>query len=143
MDSRFGEIRDGLSCLNHAGEMVLDLWNGNPFQANGIGLGSMIVMPNHVHGIVSVGTDSAAAAAMPLDRFIGAFKSRSTVEYIRGVRDGRFSPFDGQLWQRSFYDRVLRTPRDLTNAEAYIEGNPARWEMKRRAMADGEELGGR
>jgi len=52
----------------------------------------------------------------------------TTNEYIKAVRRESFEPFPGRLWQRNYYERVIRTDSDLDNVRKYIQGNPAKWE---------------
>ncbi len=129
-DARFGEVKNGTMVLSDAGAMVSQIWAAHAISNSGYEIGQFIVMPDHVHGIVHVGANPGVRP-IALDRFIGAFKSRTTVEYIKGVKDGRFPPFDKQLWQRSFHDRGLRTDRDVEAAIQYIECNPERWQQTR------------
>ena len=62
---------------------------------------------------------------------VGAFKSITTVEYIRGVRDGRWPPFVKRLWQRNYYERIVRGEKSLARIREYILTNPARWHRDR------------
>jgi len=59
---------------------------------------------------------------------IGKFKSLTTNEYIRGVKNGEFPPFEKQIWQRSFYDRIIRDESELEKITDYIRFNPENWE---------------
>ena len=47
--------------------------------------------------------------------------------YIRGVRDGGWPAFDRRLWQRDYYERIVREEAALERIRAYIAANPARW----------------
>ena len=65
-------------------------------------------------------------AARSLGRFIQAFKSITTGAYIIGVRERGWPPFAGRLWQRNYYEHIIRNEDDLTRARTYIVENPAR-----------------
>ena len=54
------------------------------------------------------------------------FKTMTTNDYMRGVRGGDFPPFSERLWQRNYYEHIVREGT-LDKVRAYIEGNPARW----------------
>jgi len=123
---RFGEIESGELALNEAGELISRLWLENIERFPGTTPDEWVVMPDHVHGILHLGTDSSIPT-VPLTDMVGTFKSISTLEYGRRVREASFLPFEKTLWQRSFYDRILVTPAALEAARAYIESNPARW----------------
>ena len=104
--------------LNGAGQMIASAWMALPERFEQVGLDSFVVMPNHVHGIVIL------KKGIALTRVIQAFKSVSTNEYIRGVKSQGWRKFDGTLWQRSFYDHVIRNDQDLFRIQEYILNNP-------------------
>jgi REP-associated tyrosine transposase len=59
------------------------------------------------------------------------FKTMTTNEYIRGVKTLGWRPFPGRLWQRSFYDHIIRDDRDAERMQGYIESNPSMWTADR------------
>lgn len=69
--------------------------------------------------------------APTLGDIVGAFKSRTTNAYIRGIRTQDWPPFDRRLWQRNYWERVLRNERELTLARDYVVTNPLRWHLDR------------
>jgi REP element-mobilizing transposase RayT len=87
-------------------------------------------MPDHIHGIVMLGTEPDIPAEHSLSDVIGAFKSISAVEYGRGVRESGWPPYHGHFWHRSFRDTIIRTERMLEAFRDYIAGNPGRWPEK-------------
>ena len=66
-----------------------------------------------------------------LGRIIGAFKSITTIEYLRGVHTGLHPPVRGRLWQRNYYEHIIRTDAALSRIRRYIHANPARWTVDR------------
>lgn len=58
---------------------------------------------------------------------IGAFKSITTVEYIRRVKNAGWPVFNRKLWQRGYYEHIIRNERAFQNIAGYIKDNPARW----------------
>jgi REP element-mobilizing transposase RayT len=108
MACRFGELRNGEMYLNDAGEMVACLWERNQERYRGAEVDAYIVMPNHLHGILMIGTDPGCEQPSAT-AYVQSFKSMTTIEYGRGVRGGRYPPYDTALWQRSFHDRILRS----------------------------------
>jgi putative transposase len=70
-----------------------------------------------------------SAVAHGLGSIVGAFKSTATVQYVRGVKANRWSAFRGQLWQRGYYEHVVRNESALARVRRYIEENPARWAL--------------
>lgn len=53
----------------------------------------------------------------------------TTNEYIRGVKEGRLPEFAGTLWQRGYYERIIRDERELNAIRQYIANNPANWRL--------------
>ena len=58
---------------------------------------------------------------------IGAYKSLTTVEYVRGVKATKWEPFHERLWQRNYYEHVVRHDESLRDLQQYILDNPAQW----------------
>jgi len=61
-------------------------------------------------------------------RMIQAFKSITTHQYIYGVRQSGWAPFPGKLWQRNYWEHVIRNDSELNRIREYIQNNPAQWE---------------
>lgn len=61
-------------------------------------------------------------------RVVQAFKSLTTNQYIRGVKNHGWPPFAGRLWQRNYYERVIRSDMELQNIREYIRNNPNTWQ---------------
>jgi REP element-mobilizing transposase RayT len=131
----FGHVSEGWLYPNDAGTMVLNVWDALPERFPGIIVDAIILMPDHVHGIVMLGTEPEIPADHSLSDVIGAFKSISAAGYGRGVREAGWPPYNGHFcnghfWHRSFRDTIIRTGRMLDTFRAYIEGNPGRWTEK-------------
>ena len=87
-----------------------------------------VVMPNHIHAILLIDKLDADPGDTVAD-VMRAFKSKSTVGYIRLVKEGKAMPFDRKVWQRSYFDHVIRNEQDYQEIWNYIDNNPARWLM--------------
>ncbi|MDE2867890.1 MAG: transposase [Chloroflexota bacterium] len=70
-----------------------------------------------------------AARRIALGDVIGAYKSLTTVQYIRGVRNRHWPPFPGRLWQRNYYEHVVRSEESLLKIREYIRYNPRLWTL--------------
>ncbi len=57
------------------------------------------------------------------------FKTMTTNEYIKGVKNGILKPFDNKLWQKSFHDHIIRGKEDYQNIWQYIDTNVLKWEQ--------------
>ncbi len=75
--------------------------------------------------------DQGAHTGAPLPQVIQWWKTMTTNAYIRGVRAQGWRPFDRRLWQRNYWERIVRTPRELELTRRYIAGNPLRWHLDR------------
>jgi REP element-mobilizing transposase RayT len=149
----FGDVVAGVVRLNEAGQMVSTEWDALLGRFPGVDLDAFVVMPNHIHGIivfatrVSVGAPLVGAQGVAPNRVIdnrattrvaptlgdvvGAFKSRVTVEYTRGVKTKGWPTFRRRLWQRNFYEHIIRNEASLNHIRQYILDNPARWAFDR------------
>ena len=65
----------------------------------------------------------------PLHRVVQWFKTMTTNEYIRGVKNHDWERFDGKLWQRNYYEHIIRDDRAYHNISNYIRNNPAKWQQ--------------
>ena len=65
----------------------------------------------------------------PLHRVVQWFKTMTTNEYIRGVKNHDWERFDGKLWQRNYYEHIIRDDRAYRNISNYIRNNPAKWQQ--------------
>ncbi len=65
--------------------------------------------------------------APTLGDIVGWFKTMTTNEYIRGVKQHGWPSFQGKVWQRNYYEHIIRNERELTQIRKYIASNPARW----------------
>ena len=202
-EHRFGQIANDEMCLNQAGNMVSERILAIPDRFPGTLIDSYVVMPNHIHFIITllgyapvhlgdaVGaghrarplSDANAAAdtlitkneapgveapgmdvpgndnvskspitsgpvgpkagghdgpplhgsidsrqqAIHLGNIIGWFKASSTNYYIKGVKEGYYPPFDRRLWQRNYYEHIIRTDAAYKLIDEYIQTNPQRW----------------
>ena len=143
----FGEVIDGAMELNEAGNMVATVWKDLPARFDNMEFNEFVVMPNHIHGIIVLvcgGTSAARPSrhlaaqgdhkdrpygTLPhtLGRIVQAFKSITTHQYIKGVRCSAWRPFPGKLWQRNYWEHIIRDESEWATIREYIGNNPARW----------------
>jgi len=115
----FGEVIDCDVRLSEMGTIVQQTWDDLPTHSHGIDLDAFIVMPNHVHGIIILADPSERRHAIP--EIVRGFKTFSA----RGVNERAGK--QGVLWQRGYYEHVIRNEKALDRIRAYITNNPARW----------------
>lgn len=63
-----------------------------------------------------------------LGRYISWFKRMTTNEYIRNVKNKNWQPFNKRIWQRNYYEHIIRTEQSLNEIREYIINNPQNWE---------------
>jgi REP element-mobilizing transposase RayT len=124
----FGDISNGEMLLNEAGTMVANQWQELPNRFPTVVLQEYQVMPNHFHGILQIQTGQTQGIAPTVGDMVGAFKSIVTVEYIRGVKNLGWSAFKGRLWQRNYYEHVIRNEASHLKIAEYIINNPTQWD---------------
>ena len=129
----FGRVVEGQTHLSMPGEVVAAEWLRSARIRGEIELDAFVVMPNHVHGIVvirDVGAHGRAPLPTALRRsprslgsFIAGFKSAAT-KRINAIRGTPGVP----VWQRNYYEHVIRDDDDLGRVRRYIAENPLRWD---------------
>ncbi len=112
--------------LNDPGNMVLEQWLKLPLRFPSVILDKFVIMPDHFHGIIYT-TDNTLSKPT-LGEIVGSFKSIVTCKYIDGVNNKNWIPFNKRLWQRNYYERIVRNDLELQNIQQYIENNPANWQ---------------
>jgi REP element-mobilizing transposase RayT len=73
--------------------------------------------------------DADHAAGLSLPDVVHRFKSFTTAQYRHGVKHHGWIPFPGRLWQRNYYEHVVRNHDELRRIRQYIEDNPAKWAL--------------
>jgi len=142
----FGQIVDDQMILNEIGAAANEFWSLIPRFYKNVLIDQYAVMPNHIHGIIRimdggastdalVGTEQCSVPTNPPDtgvsangknyglvsKIVKSFKNETTTFVRKKLCNQTFS------WQRSYYDRLLRTDDELEHARWYIRTNPERW----------------
>jgi REP element-mobilizing transposase RayT len=141
----FGDIVNDAMRVNQYGRVVSECWKSIPAHFPRAGLDAFVVMPNHIHGMIQladatgevfVGAQHAAPfqsiTYRPLsDRhvrpgslgaMVRSFKS-AVVRRINSLRETSGMP----VWQRNYYEHVIRDESEVLRIREYILANPARW----------------
>lgn len=156
----FGNIVDGEMILNDAGRMVEKWYHELENKFPSMICDEFICMPNHTHFIIIlVGADlcvrpnamadlcvrpnvrpnaittnkqeRGAHPGAPLQEIAKWFKTMTTNAYIRGVKQHGWPPFPGKLWQRNYYEHIIRNEDALNRIREYIVNNPKQWQSDR------------
>jgi putative transposase len=134
----FGDIVETEMRLNNAGQMVWTVWDELSVHYSNIELDGFVIMPNHVHAIVILvgvgphaypdrGQPQGVAPTLSLPDVVHRFKTLTTKRYADGVKQSGWLPFSGRLWQRNYFEHVIRSEQSLNRIREYILNNPARW----------------
>jgi REP element-mobilizing transposase RayT len=134
----FGHILDGDIILNGLGYLVKECWGQIPCHFSQVTLDAYVIMPNHIHGILILTEPVGATHASPLPAspspgssygpkpaslgaIIGSFKSAVS-------RQARLTHLTvTNIWQRNYYEHVIRDFSDLDRIRLYISSNPGQW----------------
>jgi len=111
----FGAIQNSAMHLNSLGNLIALQLAAVSDYYNNIQIVHSIIMPNHIHFILSIETNNNA---IRLGRIINRFKGMAT------------SKAKMSLWQRGYFEHVIRDEKELLAIMEYIENNPARWELR-------------
>ena len=145
--SLFGEIVNGEMMLNDAGKMIERVCIEIPQIITTMAFEIFQIMPNHFHGLIMidnsiVGATLCGCPSQPvqtrrsaptpsmgsLPNIVQRFKSIATTRYIAGVRQNGWQGFNRHLWQRNYYEHVIRDENDYQAIHDYILSNPLNWE---------------
>ncbi len=149
----FGDVVDGKMRLNAFGEIVHQCWLAIPQHFSPVTLDEFVIMPNHVHGIIgimdaepvanpTVGATHASPLRWPLPHqssprprgpqrqsigaIVGSFKSAVT----KRINAHRGTP-GAPIWQRNYFEHIIRDAASLDRIRRYIAENPLRWHLDR------------
>jgi REP element-mobilizing transposase RayT len=128
-----GNIAEGMLRLSPPGHVIEECWQALPQYFHAVQLDAFVVMPNHVHGIICIleapPADEASiqrhgAAPRSLTAIVGNFKTVSA----RRINQIRNTP-GAAVWQRNYYEHIIRAPRELDAIRKYIVDNPLKWSL--------------
>ena len=134
----FGDVIDGEMRPNQFGRIVSACWSGLPAHYPRVGLDTFVAMPNHVHGVIRLADDDSphgvGAGLNPAATRTVRTRPHGLPEVIRGfkafasrrINEVRNAP-GTPVWQRNYYERVIRNERELNAVRQYIQHNPSRW----------------
>lgn len=141
----FGDITDGVVALSKLGTIAHAIWQSLPNQFAHIDIDEFVIMPNHVHGIITItqymgGMNPAPTARCispiqimgsgSLGEIVRWFKGRTSYECNRVVGAAFMPPMQTRIsaiWQRNYYEHVIRDEEDLNRIRQYIRDNPMNW----------------
>ncbi|WP_172915382.1 transposase [Capnocytophaga canimorsus] len=149
----FGEIINEEMQLNEIGEIAQKCWRDIPNHFKNVLLHTFVVMPNHIHGIIEIVTPVGANQHLPYNKGDKYFAptnqhlpdenrgkdlsplrgtSNTIGSIVRGFKIGvtkwvRSNTNIHQIWQRNYYEHIIRNEASYFKIHEYIENNPAKW----------------
>ncbi len=117
----FGEVVDARMKSNRCGQIVRYAWYDLPKHYPHVELDAFCIRPNHVHAIIVL-IDMPVVKRHPLPEIVRAFKSFSA----RRVNSARNTP-GIPVWQRNYYEHIIRSEQELQQIRDYIACNPLNW----------------
>jgi REP element-mobilizing transposase RayT len=132
-----GEIMKGEMRVNEIWRIIWDCWNQIPKHFPNTITDEFVVMPNHIHGIIRI-IDTAygrgTACRAPTTERFGKPVIGSIPTIVRGFKSAvtkrvnEMNPLFGPVWQRNYYERIIRSDAELDAVRQYIRDNPRKWE---------------
>ncbi len=142
----FGDILNGEIRLNDTGKIVAGEWVKSAKIRDEIELDEWVVMPNHLHGIVWIRNgdidpmydyrrgdrrcegDRPVAPTGPRPRSLGALIAGFKSAVTKQINQIRQTP-GGGLWQRNYWEHIIRNEDEFNRIREYIVNNPAQWDL--------------
>ena len=108
--------------LNEWGEIAENELLNIPERFHGVQIDKHVIMPNHIHAIITIGRNAERSRPFPtLSTIIGLYKSGVS----KRIHD--IAPDETTIWQKSFYDRIIRDEHGYRQVWRYIDENPSNW----------------
>jgi putative transposase len=132
--SLFGNIVNGEMWLSDVGRLVQSVWYDLPMHYQRVGCDAFVIMPNHIHGVIVL-TDVAVGAGLKpaptsrpmrhgLSEIVRGLKTFSA----RRINKIRNTP-GASVWQRNYFEHVVRSEAELSRIREYVVNNPLQWEL--------------
>jgi putative transposase len=135
----FGDIKNGAMCLNELGTIVRDEWLTTARMRPNVEIDEYVIMPNHIHGIIIIRDGRGPLQRAPtvhqqneqfgkptsnsIPTIVRLFKS-ATIKRINRLRNTPGHP----VWQRNYYDHIIRDEQSLFQIRTYIKNNQLDWD---------------
>jgi putative transposase len=148
MRNVFGRIANGTVVLSVVGRIAIDCWRDIPQHFAHVELDAFVIMPNHLHGILTIrrchatqspgSIEDGHGCPVPLQPSLEGFQRpsvgaiptiiRSYKQSVTYLARQRFTRPSLPIWQTNYYERVLRDGKEFAQASRYIFENPMKWQ---------------
>ncbi|MCF6178951.1 MAG: transposase [Geopsychrobacter sp.] len=125
----FGDIDNGTMRLNRIGEIIHDQWQAIPRRFPIVELDEFVVMPNHLHCIFVLADQalSKLTETVTVGDIVGAYKSLCVHHCLQWVKKNDPNRMLGKIWQRNYWERIIRNDQEVGNIREYVQHNPTKW----------------
>lgn len=132
----FGEIIDERIHLSYLGSIIEKEWLNIPSRFASVELNTFQIMPNHLHAIIHINKnriqDDKAALKFSkhtlLGNIIGSFKSLVFQTFYKYLKDNDLiQKQSAKIWQRNYWEHIIRFENELYKCQQYIVSNPEKW----------------
>jgi len=123
----FGHITHQKMILNTAGNSAQQCWQNIPLHYPQVRLHEYIIMPNHIHGIIetTVGAENFPPLPRPLGQIIRGYK----IGVTKWFQKNKNHPIGQSIWQRNYWEHIIRDAGEQKHITDYIINNPTKWEQ--------------
>jgi len=133
METFFGKVCNHEMILNNMGQIANNLWKLIPDHFNCVILGPFVIMPNHLHGIISINKSDSSNTVSNLGSTRFRNQGKNSLSSIIGSYKSAVSKSVHKItsmfsWQPRFYDTIIDNSDTYLRIKKYIEDNPANWE---------------
>jgi len=132
----FGKIINGNLLHSEAGKLVHRIFKNLRHFYFGVHIDTFVVMPDHIHAIIVIRQErqspQSPLTGHSLADVIKNIKTYTTTCYTKGVYQKNWKPFCKRLWQRGYYEIIIRDPKSLPRIRKYIIQNPLYWKVSKK-----------
>lgn len=122
-EMRFGNIEKDKMLLNDFDQIAYHQWLDLANRFSNFELDVFVIMPNHIHGIIFLKEDGDKR----IGDIVGTYKSLVSIECLKLSKSR--NEIMGKLWQRNFYEHIIRDERGYQNIKEYILNNSSKWNI--------------
>jgi REP element-mobilizing transposase RayT len=114
-----GTLDQGEMRLSKAGQIVKRIWLDLPIHYRMLNIDVFCVMPDHFHGILLIQNEKSSLSLFEIIRGFKTFSARR-INLLKNTPGA-------SVWQRGYYEHIIRNEEDLDKIRLYIQGNPSNW----------------
>lgn len=125
----FGCVQNAEMVLNIFGKIANDNWAKLPDRFSSMELDVFQIMPNHMHAIILLTDLAGPTTSNAIGNIVGAYKSLVANECLEIFKQNHPGEIMGKIWQRNYYEHIIRTDAAYNNIRNYILSNPSNWKQ--------------